>query len=182
MSRDDEQTLAKAVDAAIPTVPDWPKKGILFRDIMPLFKQPALFTQVIDWMADAALSLGKVDAIIAPDARGFLFGTALAMRLQVALIPARKPGKLPPPTIAESYELEYGSATLEIPANSCDAGSRVLVVDDLLATGGTVQALTKLVHGRGATVVGYTFLIELQGLNGASLLQSNGPVRSLLKY
>ena len=150
----------------IRAIPDFPKPGILFRDITPLLAHPAAFREAIRQMAARLGDLG-IDAIAAAEARGFLFAAPLALELDAALVPIRKAGKLPAATVAYSYELEYGSDTLEIHADALSPGDRVLVVDDLLATGGTVEACCRLVEKAYGTVVGCAFLIELVGLAGA---------------
>jgi adenine phosphoribosyltransferase len=163
-------------------IPDFPKPGILFRDITPLLAHPAAFRRAIGAMADHFRNK-DVGLVAAAEARGFIFAAPLAIELQAGLIPIRKPGKLPHRTLSHSYELEYGSDVLEIHAEDMPVGARVLVVDDLLATGGTVEACCKLVEMAGGEVVGCAFLIELVALGGAqrigrydtlSLIQYNG--------
>ncbi len=164
----------------IRAIPDFPKQGILFRDITPLLSTPAAFAQVVDELASHFRDQ-KIDAIAAAEARGFIFAAPLALRLNAALIPIRKPGKLPHETISFSYELEYGSDTLEMHADAISPGDNVLVVDDLLATGGTIEACCKLVEKAGGNVVGCGFLIELAGLDGARRIAQYKTV-SLIKY
>ena len=161
-------------------IPDFPKPGILFRDITPLLANPAAFREAVRQMAAQVGNL-QIDAIAAAEARGFLFAAPLALELDAALVPIRKPGKLPAETLAYSYELEYGTDTLEIHADAIQPGGRVLVVDDLLATGGTVEACCRLVEKAGATVVGCAFLIELSGLCGCEKI-SNYKHFSLIQY
>ncbi|RMH02258.1 MAG: adenine phosphoribosyltransferase [Planctomycetota bacterium] len=146
-------------------VPDFPKPGIVFKDITPLLAAPEAFAAACDELAAAARGLAPT-RIGAIESRGFLFGAPLAERLALPLFPLRKPGKLPAATLAESYDLEYGSATLEVHTDAAGPGDRVLLVDDLLATGGTVAAAASLVRRLGAEVAGAAFLIELAFLGG----------------
>lgn len=161
-------------------IPDFPKPGILFRDITPLLAHPPAFQHAIQQMAERYRQ-EKVDVIVAAEARGFIFAAPLAMELQAGFVPIRKPGKLPFDTHAFHYELEYGVDTLEMHIDGVQSGQRVLVVDDLLATGGTVDACCQLLEKSGATVVGCAFLIELAALGGAKRI---GPERvfSLVSY
>ena len=146
-------------------IPDFPKPGILFRDITPLLATPAAFRQAIQGMADHYRER-HVEAIVAAEARGFIFAGPLALELNAGFVPIRKPGKLPFDTHAFHYELEYGSDTLEMHTDGVTRGQRVLVVDDLLATGGTVEACCNLLQDSGADVVGAAFLIALTALGG----------------
>ena len=146
-------------------IPDFPKPGILFRDITPLLAAPAAFRQAIRLLADHFRER-QVEAIVAAEARGFIFAGPLALELDAGFVPIRKPGKLPFDTHAFHYELEYGSDTLEMHTDGVSHGQRVLVVDDLLATGGTVEACCKLLQDSGAEVVGCAFLIALEALGG----------------
>jgi len=157
------------LDAFIRPVPDFPKPGILFRDITPLLADPAALAAAIERMA-APWRGAAIDAIAAVEARGFLFATPLALELGVGVIPVRKPGKLPAETIAHEYDLEYGRDTLQMHTGILKAGSRVLVVDDVLATGGTAEACMRLVEAAGGTVAGASFLIELSFLEGRKRL------------
>jgi adenine phosphoribosyltransferase len=147
-------------------IPDFPRPGILFRDITPLLAAPEAFRAAISGMA-AHFQHRSVDVVVAAEARGFIFAAPLALELGVGFVPVRKPGKLPGNTHAFHYELEYGQDSLEIHVDGLSKGQRVLVVDDLLATGGTVEACCKLVEQAGADVAGCAFLIELTGLSGA---------------
>jgi len=147
-------------------IPDFPKAGILFRDITPLLAHPPAFRQAIERIANHYRA-ARPDVIVAAEARGFLFAAPLALELNVGLVPIRKPGKLPFDTHAFHYELEYGVDTLEIHVDGVRSGQRVLIVDDLLATGGTVAACCELVERLGATVCGCAFVIRLAGLRGA---------------
>jgi len=150
-------------------VPDFPKPGILFKDITPLLQDGPAFSACIDDLADCA-TMHAPTRIAGMESRGFLFGAALAARLGVGFLPIRKPGKLPWQTFAESYELEYGQDSLEIHTDASAAGESVYIVDDLLATGGTAEAAVKLVRRTGAEVVGCGFVIELASLHGRKLL------------
>ena len=159
-------------------VPDFPKKGILFKDITPLLLDPAALAGAIRALASRA---AKPDAVVAIESRGFVFGTGLALHWHVPLVPARKFGKLPGRTVRQVYSLEYGEDTLELHADSLRPGQRVVVVDDLLATGGTAAATVGLVRQLGASVEALLFLIELQGLGGRAKLVPV-PVEALLTY
>jgi adenine phosphoribosyltransferase len=168
-------SLARRVAERIRDIPDFPKPGILFKDITPVLHDPVLFRDAITFMGS---DWGPIDRIVGMESRGFIFGAALVDRLGAGLVLARKKGKLPFATIAVEYGLEYGSETLEIHADALSPGHRVLVVDDLLATGGTAHATIALVRKAGGVVVGATFLVELGFLDGRSRLDV--PVRSLL--
>lgn len=164
----------------IRAIPDFPKPGILFRDITPLLANPEAFGESIRQMAQR-LAGRKIDVIAAAEARGFLFAPPLALELNLPLVPIRKPGKLPYQTMAHTYDLEYGSDTLEIHTDAIPSGANVLVVDDLLATGGTVEACCRLIEKAGGRVEACLFLIELSGLGGAEKI-SDYDVISLIKY
>jgi adenine phosphoribosyltransferase len=162
------------------TVPDFPKPGILFYDITTLLKDKAGFAQLID--AFAAYYIGKeIDLVLGIEARGFIFGPALAYRLNAGFVPVRKPRKLPAPTARVSYDLEYGTDSLEIHLDAIQPGDRVIIVDDLLATGGTMEATVQLVRQLGGEIAGLGFAIELDFLNGRSKFQQYD-VFSLLHY
>jgi adenine phosphoribosyltransferase len=164
----------------IRTVPDFPKPGILFYDITTLLKDKTGFAQLID--AFAAHYIGKdIDIVLGIEARGFIFGPALAYRLNAGFVPVRKPKKLPAPTAKVSYDLEYGTDSLEIHLDAIQPGQRVLIVDDLLATGGTMQATVQLVEKLGGEIVGIGFAIELDFLKGRNKFPSF-EVFSLLHY
>jgi len=150
-------------------IPDFPKPGILFRDITPLLARPAAFRQAIEELARNFQEDG-IEAVAAVEARGFLFAAPLAMKLNAALTPIRKPGKLPYQKRSLTYQLEYGHDTLEVHADAFRPGMRVLLVDDLLATGGTAEACCRLIEEAGGRVVGCAFLVELPALNGAERL------------
>jgi adenine phosphoribosyltransferase len=161
-------------------IADFPIPGILFRDITPVLADARAFHAVID--AFVARFVGeRLDAIVAIESRGFIFGAALAARLNVSFVPVRRPGKLPAATDRVRYKLEYGTAELEMHKDALPKGARVVVIDDLLATGGTAKAASKLVKQRGASVVAYAFVIELSGLPGRAAL-GNIPVVSLIRY
>jgi adenine phosphoribosyltransferase len=149
-------------------IPDFPKPGIMFRDITPLIGDPRGFAAVVDLMAESYL--GQVDSVLGIESRGFLIGAPVAYRLGVGLTIARKPGKLPFRTVDESYDLEYGSAALEMHQDGIAPQSRVLIVDDLLATGGTAEAAVRLVRRVGGQVIGCAFIVELNGLRGRERL------------
>ena len=161
-------------------VPDFPSPGISFKDITPLIEDGPAFHAAVDRVATATSGV-NYDRVLSAEARGFVFGTALAYRARKGLILARKPGKLPRPTISASYDLEYGSNTLHVHADSITEGTRILVVDDLLATGGTARAMCQLVENAGGVVACVAFLIELRFLNGRERLTPY-PVTSLLSY
>ena len=161
-------------------IPDFPKPGILFRDITPLLGNPAALREAVRRLADPYREQG-IQQVVAAEARGFIFAAPMAIELGAGFVPVRKPGKLPFDRHSFRYDLEYGSDTLEMHVDGVRAGSRVLVVDDLLATGGTVGACVKLLEKTGADIIGCAFAIELVGLGGAKSLAPH-PVFSLLKY
>lgn len=163
----------------IRTIPDYPKKGIVFRDITPLLQMPTAFEDVIQRMYTRWVD--QTDAVVALDARGFIFGAPLALQLNVPFVPVRKKGKLPYKTHELSYGLEYGTDVVEMHVDALEKGSRALVVDDLLATGGTAHAAGELVKRTGATLAGYAFVIELSSLQGRKKLHSV-PLQSLITY
>jgi adenine phosphoribosyltransferase len=171
---------AEEIERHIREVPDFPQPGISFKDITPLIEDGPAFHAAVEEMARTVENI-DYSRILSAEARGFVFGTALAYRARKGLILARKPNKLPRKTTAASYELEYGSNTLEIHADSIPEGTRVLVVDDLLATGGTARAMCQLVENAGGVVAGVAFLIELRFLGGRGLLTPY-EVTSLLAY
>jgi len=161
-------------------VPDFPKKGILFYDITTLLKDKAGYATLIDVLAERYI--GKdVDLILGMEARGFIFGPALAYRLNAGFVPVRKPGKLPAPTTRVEYDLEYGSNILEVHEDAIEKGQRVLIVDDLLATGGTAEATAKLATKLGADIAGLAFVVELDFLKGRDKLKPYD-VYSVLHY
>ncbi|MGE3107003.1 MAG: adenine phosphoribosyltransferase [Phycisphaerales bacterium] len=162
-------------------VPDFPKPGIVFKDFTPLLRDPAGLALAVELMANPYR--GKnVDLVIGAESRGFIFGIALAQALSAGFVPVRKPGKLPAKKLTLSYELEYGSDTLEIHEDAIAPGQRVLLVDDLLATGGTMQACCQLVRSMRANIIGITVLIELVFLDGRRRLREFGEAHSVLRY
>lgn len=150
-------------------VPDFPKKGILFKDITPMLKAPDAFAQVIERLAERYVN-HEFDQIVGIESRGFIFGAALALRMNRGFIPMRKPGKLPAETVSQSFNLEYGTDTLEMHKDALNPGDKVLIIDDVLATGGTLEAAAKLVQKVGAEVVEIVTVIELTFLNGQERL------------
>lgn len=154
----------------IRTIPDVPKPGILFRDIVPLIENQDGFRQAIDALKEGVKSWGTIDKVAAPEARGFILAGALAYELGLGVVPMRKPGKLPFETVSIDYELEYGTNRIEIHKDAINPGERVLILDDLLATGGTVAACRQLLESLGAVVIGAAFLIELIDLKGRERL------------
>jgi adenine phosphoribosyltransferase len=161
-------------------VPDFPIEGIMFKDITTLIRDEDAFREVIDWMTDQYAS-SQVDRVVAIEARGYIFGAPLAYNLGAGFVPIRKPGKLPAKIVSESYELEYGTNTLEIHEDGIEPGQRVLVIDDLLATGGSARAAVNLVERLGGTIVGVAFLVELDFLHGREKLEGYD-VLSLIHY
>ena len=168
------------LEQAIRNVPDFPKPGIQFKDITPLLKDGRLFSGAIDLLTDG-FSAGDVDAVVGIDARGFIFAAAAATKLRTGFVPVRKKGKLPWKSIERSYDLEYGSNTIALHTDAVAPGSRVLLVDDLLATGGTAGAALQLLRDLKANVLQVTFLIELKFLDGRHRLP-NVPIRSVITY
>ena len=161
-------------------VPDYPKAGILFYDITTLLKDPEGFRQALDAMVEP-YGDKAIDVVVGIESRGFIFGAAIADRLGCAFVPVRKPGKLPGDTVTATYDLEYGTDSLEIHRDAIGTDHRVLIVDDLLATGGTASATVGLVKQCGAEVVGVSFLIELDELNGRSKLEGES-ITTVLHY
>jgi adenine phosphoribosyltransferase len=171
---------SKEIESAIRNVPDFPRAGIQFKDITPLLADARLFAGTIDLLVEG-YKPGSVDAVVGIDARGFIFAAAAAMTLGAGFVPVRKKGKLPYKTHEQDYALEYGSATIAMHIDALKPGARVLLIDDLLATGGTAAAAAALVKKLGAQIVEIAFLIELKFLNGRGKL--NGyPVRSVVVY
>jgi adenine phosphoribosyltransferase len=161
-------------------VPDFPKPGILFYDITTLLRDPVGFREAIDSMVAPQKGRG-IDLVVGIESRGFIFGAAVADRIGAGYVPVRKPGKLPAPCLRATYDLEYGTDSLEIHRDAVTSGQRVLIVDDLLATGGTARATVDLVKQLGGTVDGVTFLIELVGLSGRARLAGEN-VTAVLQY
>ena len=166
--------LTEMIDRLVRPIEDWPEPGVTFRDITPLLADPVALAAVIDGLVELADKAGPIDAVLGIEARGFLFGPSIALRLGAGFVPVRKAGKLPSASLSTSYELEYGAAVLEMHVDALHPGARVLVVDDVLATGGTMLAAADLVQQAGATVVGNLVLIELLALGGQGRLGSTG--------
>ena len=166
--------------SSIRDIPDFPKPGISFKDITPLLSDPAVFAESISQFSDHFAGQ-KITVIAAAEARGFIFGAPLALKLRAGFVPIRKPGKLPYATIAQEYQLEYGKDKLEVHSDALAPGQRVLLIDDVLATGGTMKACQDLVNSTGAIVVGCAFLIELSFLCGRAKLAPS-EIFSLITY
>jgi len=166
--------------AYIRDIPNFPKEGIVFKDITTLLQEPKVFQSAVDQMVAPFRGKG-ISAVIGIESRGFIFGGAMALALETSFVPIRKPGKLPAETVKQSYTLEYGTDTIEIHKDAITAGSPGLLVDDLLATGGTMAAAVQLVRKLGGIVLGTAFLIELDFLKGRDLLQGV-PIHSLIHY
>ncbi len=164
----------------IKNVPDFPIKGIQFKDITPLISNGAAFKSAVNELAEWARSK-NANVVIGPDARGFIIGAPVATKLEVGFVPVRKPGKLPREVLEYNYELEYGKNTLCMHKDAIKSGDRVVIMDDLLATGGTVQATVKLVEEAGGTIVGLGFMIELLELKGRDKI-INYPIKVLMQY
>lgn len=165
----------------IADIEGFPKEGILFRDITPLMADGKAFHTACDEMIAFAKEV-KADVIVGPESRGFIFGCPVAYQLGIGFVPVRKPGKLPRKTVSVSYDLEYGSNELHVHADGITKGQRVLIIDDLLATGGTVRATMDIVKQLGGEVVGCALLIELKDLNGRAAIGAQTPVKTLISY
>jgi adenine phosphoribosyltransferase len=170
----------KPLSDYIRSIPDYPKPGILFRDITTLLKDKNAFRQAVQLLADK-YTKEKIDAVVAVEARGFILGGAVAERLNAGFIPVRKKGKLPAKSNSVTYDLEYGTDTLEMHQDAFGTETRILIIDDLLATGGTVRAVTDLINQLKGKIVGIAFLIELTDLKGRDKL-AGLPIYSLIKY
>jgi len=171
--------LIRDVRDLIRDVPDFPKPGIVFKDIMPVLGHPTVFPRVIDWMVNHT-NEHQVDAVLGMESRGFIFAAPVAARINKGFIPARKPGKLPWKVESVAYDLEYGSAELQVHQDAFKPGARVMIADDLLATGGTARAAVELVRKLGGVVAGCMFLVELDFLDGRAGIDA--PIRSLIHY
>ena len=175
------QNLEQRLLQRVRDIVDFPKPGVVFKDITPILKDPGLCSDVLN----AFVEFGRdkaIDAVVGLEARGFLFGFMLANRLGVPFVPVRKKGKLPYATHSKTYDLEYGTATIEIHTDAFPASARVLVHDDLLATGGTISAATELIQEMGAEIAGYTFIIDLSFLGGKTRIEPVGaPILTLLE-
>ena len=168
-----EPTTVAAIEKAIRNIPDFPKPGIQFKDITPLLADARLFSGCIDLLTKE-YQAGMVDTVVGIDARGFIFAAAAALKLQAGFVPVRKKGKLPYSTHEQSYDLEYGTDRVEIHTDAIHRGERVLVIDDLIATGGTALASVELIEQAGGEVVGCGFIIDLPDLGGAARLRERG--------
>ncbi len=173
--------LSRELRRHIRDIPDFPTKGILFRDITPLLANAVAFSRAIDWLSRRYRGVRKPDAIVAIESRGLIVGSALAYAMGIGIVPVRKQGKLPHKTFRAAYSLEYGTNTLEIHCDALRRGAKVIIVDDLLATGGTVGATVRLVERCGARVLEIACLIELTALQGREKLSPN-PVTTLLQF
>lgn len=182
MSTEQQDQARELLRGKVRSIPDFPTPGILFRDITPVLADKDAFAAAVELHLHHVRDLeGSIDAVVGMEARGFWFGPLLAHRLGVGFVPARKPGKLPSTTIAEDYALEYAKNTLQIHSDALAGGARVLIVDDLLATGGTAAATTKLIERLGATVLAQLFMIELVALGGRAA-QGQHRVEALLEF
>ncbi len=182
MRADLERGRLLELEALIRTIPDFPIPGIMFKDITPLLGDPAGFKAAIDLFVDRYQNTG-IEHVVAIEARGYMLGAPLAYRLGAGFVPVRKPGKLPAATYREEYALEYGTNSLEIHADAVGRGAKTLIVDDLLATGGTASATARLLDRVGADIVGFAFLIELSFLDGRKTLEELGhEVTAFIKY
>jgi adenine phosphoribosyltransferase len=164
----------------IRTVPDWPKRGILFRDITPLLGNAAAFRAAIDTMAADYIGAG-IEYVVGVEARGFILGAAIAAKLNTGFVPVRKKGKLPSKTVSVAYDLEYGTSMVEIHKDAIPKGAKVLMVDDLLATGGTIKASCELIEQLDGKIEGVVFLVELKELGGIKKL-AGYKVKSIIRY
>lgn len=176
-----QQAVVEEVKSMIRSIPDFPKPGILFKDITTALKDAETLRKMIDFICEEFKN-EKIDYVIGLESRGFIFGMPVAYNLNAGFIPVRKPNKLPAKTIKETYELEYGTDTLEMHEDAVKKGDKVLIVDDLLATGGTCAAACNLAHKAGAEIVGCAFLIELAALNGKNKLPKDCRIVSMIEY
>lgn len=176
-----EQQIQQKIQDKIRSIPDFPKPGILFKDITTAIKDPQALALIIDWFYDR-LKDKQIDYVVGLESRGFIFAPTLAYKLNAGFVPIRKPGKLPAQTAKVSYDLEYGSDSLEIHQDAIEKGKKVVVVDDLLATGGTAAAACELVAQLGGTVEAIAFLLELSSLGGREKLPHKPEIFSLISY
>ncbi|MDX2132253.1 MAG: adenine phosphoribosyltransferase [Planctomycetota bacterium] len=174
-------SIVRSLEALIVDVPDFPKPGVTFKDFTPLLGNPRALALAVELMVNPFRGRG-VEAVVGAESRGFIFGTAIAQALSAGFVPVRKAGKLPRATRGVSYDLEYGSDRLEMHADALRPGQRVLLVDDLLATGGTLRACAEMTAAAGAGIVGMTVLIELAGLRGRAKLPADAEVHAVLTY
>ena len=170
----------KKVEDYVRTIPDFPEPGIMFRDVTSVLQDADGLQLAID-AVQGLLEGIEFDAVVGPESRGFIFGVPVAYNLKKAFVPVRKKGKLPCETIERTYDLEYGTATIEMHKDSIKPGQKVVIIDDLIATGGTIEAITKLVEELGGTVVKIVFLMELEGLNGRQKLEGYD-VDAVIRY
>ena len=176
----DYQKTCEYIKSKVRSIPDWPIKGVIFRDITTLLQDPLVHREICDIFYNRYAN-ENIDKIVGIDARGFLFGSVLAYKLDVGFVPVRKNGKLPYKTISESYTLEYGEETIEIHEDAIEKGERVVIVDDLMATGGTITAAANLVEKLGGVIVECSFVVELPDLNGREKL-GNHKVFSIIEF
>lgn len=169
------------VKSKIRSVNNFPKKGIIFRDITTALKEPEVLKEMIDYLCDQFKDV-KIDYIAGIESRGFIFGMPMAYKLNAGFVPIRKPNKLPAETLSQEYQLEYGTDKIEIHTDAIKEGDNVLIVDDLLATGGTAEAACKLINKTGGNLVGIAFLIELEDLKGRDKFDKDLKIVSMLKY
>jgi adenine phosphoribosyltransferase len=172
--------MTESLKAFIREIPDFPKQGVVFRDITPALLEPKIFREMCDGLF-ARYSGRHIDKIAAVESRGFIFASVLAYKMDIGFVPMRKPGKLPWKTIREKYSLEYGEAAIEMHIDAVKKGERILILDDLLATGGTAAAAARLIERQGAIVEELAFLIELTGLKGRDALKGR-KIYSIMKY
>ena len=175
-----ETTIINVKDK-IRSVENFPKQGIIFRDITTALKEPETLKIMVDYLCDQFKDI-KIDYVAGIESRGFIFGMPMAYKMNAGFVPVRKPNKLPAATYSQEYELEYGTDKIEIHKDAIEKGANVLIVDDLLATGGTAEAACKLIKQTGANLVGIAFLIELEALNGREKLTDAPRIVSMLKY
>ncbi len=174
--------LLRSLRDAIRTVPDFPIEGIMFRDITPVLSDPGLMSDIIDRFVEDMEGRGwRPDAVVGPEARGFIFGPLLAAKLGISFVPIRKPGKLPYEAFSVEYDLEYGSNTLEMHIDALEEGQNIVIIDDLLATGGTVSACVDLCRRAGANPIASLFVIELEGLGAREFLNPL-PIHALIEF
>ena len=171
----------KNIEEYIRSIPDFPEEGIIFRDITTVLQDAEGFHLAVDLMQEKIKDI-DFDVIVGPESRGFIFGTPIAYNLKKPFVPVRKKGKLPCETVEVEYDLEYGSAIIEMHKDSIKPGQKVMIVDDLIATGGTIEAIAKLVEKLGGEVVGSVFLVELRGLKGREKLEGVVDVHSVIAY
>lgn len=172
--------MTESIKSKIRAVPNWPKKGIIFRDVTTLIKDPDGFKETIDFLYNRYADL-EIDKVVGIESRGFIFGAPLAYLLEVGFIPVRKPGKLPAEVVSEEYTLEYGTDKIEIHKDAIEPGDKILIIDDLIATGGTVAAAKNLVKKLGGKIVECTFIVELTDLKGRDKLKGE-KIFSIVKF